>query len=71
MFDIDLEPQKKTPAQKNLENMGIVELEAYIEELRAEITRTEKEIVKKKAVRDRAAAAFKTPEKTPEKRDEE
>lgn len=62
MFDLDLEPQKKAPAQKNLENMGIAELETYIEELKAEITRTEKEIVKKKAVRDRAAAAFKTPE---------
>ena len=62
MFDIDLEPQKKTPAQRNLENLGVAELEAYIEELKAEITRTEKEIVKKKAIRDRAAAAFKTKE---------
>lgn len=62
MFDLDLEPQKKTPVQKNLENMGVAELETYIEELKAEIARTEKEIVKKKAVRDRAAAAFKTPD---------
>lgn len=59
LFD-DLEPQKKAPTQKNLENLGIVELEAYIVELKAEIERTEKEIVKKKAIRDRAAAAFKS-----------
>lgn len=62
MFDLDLEPQKKAPSQKNLENLGVAELDAYIEELKAEIIRTEKEIVKKKAIRDRAAAAFKTKE---------
>jgi uncharacterized small protein (DUF1192 family) len=60
MFNDDLEPQKKAPAQKNLENLGVAELEAYIVELRAEIERTEKEIIKKKAIRDRAAAAFKS-----------
>ena len=60
MFFDDLEPQKKAPAQKNLENLGVAELEAYIEELKAEIVRTEKEIVKKKAIRDRAASAVKS-----------
>ena len=60
MFDEDLEPRKKAPAQKNLENMGIVELEAYIVELKDEILRVEKEVEKKKAIRDRAASAFKS-----------
>ena len=59
MFDDDLEPRKKSPAQKNLENMGIVELEAYIVDLKGEIERAEKEIIKKKAIRDRAASVFK------------
>lgn len=60
MFNDDLEPQRKAPAQKNLENLGVAELEAYIVELRSEIERVEKEIIKKKAIRDRAAAAFKS-----------
>jgi uncharacterized small protein (DUF1192 family) len=60
MFNDDLEPQRKAPAQRNLENLGVAELEAYIQELKAEIERTEKEITKKKAIRDRAAAAFKS-----------
>ncbi len=60
MFNDDLEPQKKAPAQKNLENLGVAELETYIVELRSEIERVEKEIIKKKAIRDRAAAAFKS-----------
>lgn len=60
MFDDELEPRKKPAGHKNLENMGIVELEAYIVELKDEITRTEKEIEKKKIIRDRAASAFKS-----------
>lgn len=59
MFE-DLEPRKKPPAQKDLSDLGIVELEEYIVELKAEILRTEKEIEKKKAVRDRADSAFKS-----------
>lgn len=58
MFD-DLEPRKKPPTVKPLDNMGIAELEAYIVELKDEIARAEKEIEKKKIIRDRAAAAFK------------
>lgn len=59
MFDDDLDPRKKAPAQKNLTDMGIAELEDYIVELKAEIVRTEMEIEKKKAIRDRAASVFK------------
>jgi uncharacterized small protein (DUF1192 family) len=59
MFDEDLEPRKKAPALKNLVDMGIAELEDYIVELKSEIARTEKEIEKKKIIRDRAASVFK------------
>jgi uncharacterized small protein (DUF1192 family) len=59
IFNDDNEPRKKPAGQKNLDDMGIVELESYIEQLRAEIVRAETEIVKKKAVRDRAASVFK------------
>jgi uncharacterized small protein (DUF1192 family) len=59
MFDDDLPPRKKEVAPKNLTDMGIVELEEYIVELKAEIVRTEKEIEKKKVIRDRAASVFK------------
>lgn len=59
MFEDELEPRKKAPAQKNLVDMGIVELEEYIAELKGEITRAEKEIEKKKIIRDRAASVFK------------
>lgn len=60
MFDDELEPRKKAPAQKNLVDMGIVELEEYIAELQGEIIRAEKEIEKKKIIRDRAASVFKS-----------
>ncbi len=60
MFDDELEPRKKAPAQKNLVDMGIVELEEYIAELQGEIVRAEKEIEKKKIIRDRAASVFKS-----------
>jgi uncharacterized small protein (DUF1192 family) len=59
MFDDDLAPQKKAPALKDLVDMGIVELEDYISELKSEIARSEKEIEKKKIIRDRAASVFK------------
>lgn len=59
MFEDEIEPKKKAPSQKNLENMGVAELETYIGELKAEIIRVEKEVEKKKAIRDRAASVFK------------
>lgn len=57
--DNDNEPRKKPAGQKSLDNMGIAELEDYIGQLKAEISRAEVEIVKKKAIRDRAASVFK------------
>ena len=59
MFEDDLEPRRKAPAQKPLDDMGIVELEDYISALESEIERVKKEIEKKKAIRDRAASVFK------------
>lgn len=59
MFE-DLEPRNKKPAAlKDLTDLGVAELEEHIAFLKSEIERTEKEIEKKKAVRDRAASVFK------------
>lgn len=59
MFD-DLEPQKKPPKLKNLEPMSVDELTLYVEELKAEIVRTDAEIAKKKAYASAASSFFKT-----------
>jgi uncharacterized small protein (DUF1192 family) len=59
MDDEDLAPRKAKPAPKNLDPMSIEELGDYIAELKAEITRVESEITKKKKVRDGAAALFR------------
>ncbi len=59
MFDDELEPRKKATVIKNLEPMSVDELEDYISALKAEITRTETEIVRKKAVHEAAASVFK------------
>jgi len=60
MFDDDLTPQKKAAKLKNLEPMSVDELMSYVEEMRAEITRAEAEIAKKKAYATAAASFFKT-----------
>jgi len=59
MFDEENEPLKKTPSLKNLEPMSVDELENYIEEMKAEIARTEEEIKRKKAHLDAASSIFK------------
>lgn len=62
MFDEEDLP-KKTPAEgqmpRVLERLSVDELEAHIVWLRGEITRTEQEIVKKKAASAAASAFFK------------
>ncbi|MCF8496692.1 MAG: DUF1192 domain-containing protein [Alphaproteobacteria bacterium] len=60
MFD-DL-PAKKTKADfpRVLTDMSIGELRSYIEELKAEISRTEDDIQRKQASRDAAASIFKS-----------
>lgn len=60
MFDDDLSPQKKAPKLRNLEPMSVDELAAYVEEMKAEILRTEAEIAKKKAYATAASSFFKT-----------
>ena len=59
MFD-ESEPQKKTTKPVNLEPLSVDELLARVEELKAEIVRTEGEIAKKKAYASAASSFFKT-----------
>ena len=61
MFKDDNDKPKNQPkAPKNLDPLSIDELENYIEDLKAEITRVEAEIDKKKAHKDAASSIFKT-----------
>lgn len=57
-FD-DLEPQKKKPALKNLEELSIEALHEYIEEMETEINRVRDAIKTKEAAREGAEAFFK------------
>ncbi len=55
----DLDPNKKLPAPKNLEIMGVAELNAYIEALEAEIARARAAIAAKQSARAGAESFFK------------
>ncbi len=55
----DLEPRKQTPKPKDLEAMGIDELEAYLGELQAEMDRVKATIESKRSYRSGAEAFFK------------
>ncbi len=55
----ELEPRQPVPAKKNLEVMGIEELDAYIAGLEAEIARAKAAIAAKQSVRAGAEALFK------------
>jgi len=55
----DLEPRHKPVSLRNLEPMGIEELEAYIGDLETEIERVRAEIARKQAHRSGAEAFFK------------
>jgi uncharacterized small protein (DUF1192 family) len=57
--DEDLAPRKAKPQPKNLDPMSIEELGDYIGDLKEEIARVEREIAKKKQIRDGAAALFR------------
>lgn len=57
--DDDLDPLTKRRKPRPLDNMSIAELEEYIEDLKAEITRVEADIVKKKAHKDAISSLFK------------
>ncbi len=56
----ELEPRKKKPEPKNLEAMGVEELEAYLAELETELARVRAEIEGKKSYLAGAAAFFKS-----------
>lgn len=60
MFDEELDPKTKKPKPRNLGQMSISELQDYITDLKAEITRVEGDIEKKKASQAAAAAIFKS-----------
>lgn len=60
MFDDDLPLHaKKKQAPKDLSSLSIDELETYISDLKAEITRSEDEIRRKKAHHAAASSIFK------------
>lgn len=55
----DLEPRKQKPKPKDLEALGVEELEAYLAELDAEMSRVREKIEAKKAYLQGAAGLFK------------
>jgi uncharacterized small protein (DUF1192 family) len=59
MDEEDLLPRNKRPQLKDLTNMGVAELEAYIAGLEAEIARARAEITTKLGQRVGAEALFR------------
>ncbi len=55
----ELDPKKKVAEKRNLEVMGVAELNAYIAELEAEIERVRAAIAAKQSARQGAEAFFK------------
>lgn len=55
----DLEPRKAVPKPKDLDAMGIGELQDYIADLEAEIARTRAKIAAKQSLKSGAEAVFK------------
>lgn len=55
----DPDPKKKAPERKNLEVMGVAELEAYIADLHAEIARAQAAIAAKQKAKSGAESFFK------------
>ena len=55
----ELEPKKKKPAPRNLDDLGIAELNDYIAELQSEIERTRGAIARKQGHKSGAEAFFK------------
>jgi uncharacterized small protein (DUF1192 family) len=60
MFEDDLDPRKPKKILKPLDNYSIDELKDYIDNLKSEIERSEKEIAKKQAHKDAVSSLFKT-----------
>ncbi len=55
----DLEPQKKKAAPKDLDALGVEQLEEYLAELEAEAARVRAKLAEKKAYLDGAEKFFK------------
>lgn len=55
----DLEPQRPRPQPKNLDDMGVQELEAYVAELEAEVARVRAKIKAKQDYRSGVEGLFK------------
>ena len=55
----DLEPLKKKPKPKDLDNLGVDELEDYLAELEAEMARVREKLAAKKAYLSGAEGLFK------------
>lgn len=56
----DLEPRKQKPKPKDLDVMGVEELEDYLAELNGEAERVKQKIAAKKAYLSGAQGLFKT-----------
>jgi uncharacterized small protein (DUF1192 family) len=56
----DLEPLSKKPKPKDLDNLGVEELEDYLAELEAEMTRVRDKLVAKRAYLSGAETLFKS-----------
>lgn len=54
----DLEPRKPKPKPRDLDGLGVAELEAYIAELESEIARAQAAIARKQDHRSGAEAFF-------------
>lgn len=59
MFDEELPKKKTNEFPRNLENLSLSELDEYVDELNAEISRVREDASKKKASQDAAASVFK------------
>ncbi len=56
----DLEPLSKKPKPKDLDSLGVEELEDYLAELEAEMARVREKLAAKKAYLSGAETLFKT-----------
>lgn len=56
----DLEPRRQAPKPKDLESLGVEELEEYLAELEAEAARVKQKIAAKKSYLSGADSLFKS-----------
>lgn len=56
----DLEPRTKKPQPRDLESLGVKELQEYLAELQAEVERVKAKIAAKSQYRDSVEGLFKS-----------